>query len=57
MLANRLLVALLYQMSPTDPLMLTVVAVLLLAIAALACAVPARASTRIDPAGALRAEG
>jgi putative ABC transport system permease protein len=57
LLANRLLVALLYRVSPTDPVTLAGVAVLLLAIAGLACLIPARASTRIDPAGALRAEG
>ena len=56
-LANRLLLALLYQVSPTDPVTLGVVAVLLLAIATLASFIPARSSTRIDPVIALRAEG
>lgn len=53
---NRLLVALLYDVSPTD--MPTYVAVLgvLFTVSALAIAVPARSSTRVDPALALRAE-
>ena len=57
LLANRLLLALLYQVSPTDPATLGVVTALLLGIAALASIIPARSSTRIDPAQALRAEG
>ncbi len=57
LLANRLLLALLYQVSPTDPVTLAVVTALLLGIAALASIVPARSSTRIDPVQALRAEG
>lgn len=55
--ANRLLAALLYEVSPTDPITLTVVAFALLTIAAIATIVPARASTRIDPVLALRSEG
>ena len=54
--ANRLLVAMLYTVSPTDGLTLAVVALVLLAISALATVLPARASTRIDPVVALRAE-
>jgi putative ABC transport system permease protein len=57
LLANRLLLALLYQVSPTDPVTLGVVTALLLGIAALASIIPARSSTRIDPVQALRAEG
>ncbi|MBI4499575.1 MAG: FtsX-like permease family protein, partial [Gemmatimonadetes bacterium] len=57
LLANRLLVAMLYEVSPTDGVTLGVIAWLLLGVAALATAIPARASTRIDPAIALRAEG
>lgn len=56
LLTNRLLLALLYNVSPTDPVTLAVVTVLLLGIAALASAIPARSSTRIDPVQALRAE-
>jgi predicted permease len=56
LLANRLLVALLYEVTPTDAVTLIVVAVLLLVIATLASVIPARSSTRIDPAVALRVE-
>jgi putative ABC transport system permease protein len=57
LLANRLLVAMLYQVSPTDGATLVAVTGLLLGVAALASLIPARASTRIDPVIALRAEG
>ena len=53
---NRLLVAMLYGVSPTDGLTLAAVALLLLAISALATMLPARSSTRIDPVVALRAD-
>jgi putative ABC transport system permease protein len=51
-----LLLALLYDVSPTD--LPTYVAALgvLLTVSAAAIAVPARSSTRVDPALALRAE-
>jgi ABC-type antimicrobial peptide transport system permease subunit len=55
-LANRLLVAMLYEVSPTDGLTLAIVAGVLLCVAALATIVPARATTRIDPVVALRAD-
>jgi predicted permease len=57
LLANRLLMALLYQVTPTDPVTLAVVAILLFTVAALASLIPARSSTRIDPVQSLRAEG
>jgi ABC-type antimicrobial peptide transport system permease subunit len=56
LLANRLLVALLYQVSPTDGATLVTMAGLLLGVAGLASAIPAQFSTRIDPVIALRAE-
>jgi putative ABC transport system permease protein len=56
MVANRLLVALLYGVSATDGLTLAAAAGLLLSVAALASAIPARSSTRIDPVLALRAD-
>lgn len=56
MLANRLLVALLYGVSATDGLTLAAAAGLLLSVAAVASAIPARSSTRIDPMLALRAD-
>jgi predicted permease len=54
--ANRALEALLFEVSPTDVPTLGVVALTLLSVAALASLVPARTSTRIEPAVALRAE-
>jgi putative ABC transport system permease protein len=57
LLANRLLAAMLYGVSPTDVATLAGVTALLLAVAVLASLAPARASTRVDPVRALRAEG
>jgi putative ABC transport system permease protein len=56
LLANRLLVAMLYEVSPVDITTLVVAAGLLLTVATLASLIPARSTTRIDPAIALRAE-
>jgi len=46
--------SLLFEVSPSDPATFGAVALLLLAIAALACWVPARRATRVDPVLALR---
>ena len=54
--ATRLLAALPFDLSPTDPRVLAGVAALMLAIAAAACYVPARRVLRLDPLEALRAE-
>lgn len=54
--ANRVLGSLLFEVSPTDALTLGVVAMVLLLVAGVASLVPARASTRIEPVVALRAE-
>jgi predicted permease len=53
---TRLMQNLLFEVSAADPLILGSVSVFLGAIAALACFVPARRATRIDPMTALRAE-
>ncbi|MYJ02748.1 MAG: ABC transporter permease [Acidobacteria bacterium] len=53
---GRLIAGMLYAVSPVDPLTLVLAPTLLLAIAALACYVPARRATRVDPIVALRTE-
>jgi putative ABC transport system permease protein len=54
--ATRLLEGLLFSVSTTDPTVYATLAGLLLAIAALACYVPARRAMRVDPVVALRSE-
>ena len=53
---TRLMDSLLFGVKPSDPLTLATVAVLLLATAALACYLPARRATKVDPLIVLRAE-
>ncbi|MCH7531118.1 MAG: ABC transporter permease [Gemmatimonadetes bacterium] len=54
--ASQLIRGLLYEVSPLDPLTLVGVAVMLVATAAGAAAIPAQRATRIDPISALRPE-
>jgi len=51
---GRLLSSLVYQVSPSDPLTLAAVALVLLIVALVASLVPARRAMRVDPASALR---
>jgi len=53
---TRIIVSLLYDVSPTDPLTLMLVSLILIGVAALASWVPARRAAKIDPMEALRYE-
>jgi putative ABC transport system permease protein len=46
----------LFGVEPTDPLTFVVAGITLIVVAALACWIPARRATRVDPVVALRAE-
>jgi ABC-type antimicrobial peptide transport system permease subunit len=53
---TRFAASLLYGINPTDPLTFVVVPSSLMAVALLACMLPARAAARLDPVDVLRSE-
>jgi ABC-type antimicrobial peptide transport system permease subunit len=53
---TRVLQRFLFGVTPTDPIVFTIVTLLLLAVGLMAAWLPARRATRIDPWAALRAE-
>jgi putative ABC transport system permease protein len=53
---GRLVASLLYEVGPSDPIVLASVATAVMAAALFACLAPLGRALRIDPASALRAE-
>jgi putative ABC transport system permease protein len=56
LMLGRTLKSLLYEVTPTDPIVLGSVAVVLAVVTVLASAIPARRATQVDPLKALRCE-
>jgi putative ABC transport system permease protein len=53
---TRLITTMVFGVSPTDPATFTVICILLTAVALVACLMPARRATKVDPLLALRSE-
>jgi putative ABC transport system permease protein len=56
LIVTRFMSTLLFGVKPSDPLTLAAVAVILAAVTLVACYLPARRATRVDPLIALRYE-
>jgi putative ABC transport system permease protein len=56
LMVTRLIAGLLYQVRPADPVTFAAIGLLLAMVALLACYLPARRATRVDPALTLRSE-
>jgi putative ABC transport system permease protein len=52
---SRVMASLLYQVAPSDPVTYVAAGTLLVVVGALACYLPARRASRVDPTTALRA--
>ena len=53
---TRTIKSLLFEVSPTDPIVFTAIPLLLVMVSLLACYTPARKATKVDPLEALRDE-